>query len=147
MKCNWTKNEMNGVLGCFIMAMPFNMILILYVIPSKLWCDFRKVTDLYIYMYMYIYSIIFMTKKSLFFMSIKYVSVCLLILCTNRLNYWIITSEPGRNTFVSLKLEGQRGVRTCDIQLSNAPGPALYIDRVLHMLHIYSVIGSISQTE
>ena len=28
MKCNWTKSEMNGVLGCFIMAMPFNMIFI-----------------------------------------------------------------------------------------------------------------------
>ena len=55
-------------------------------------------------------------------------------------------SERGRNIFVSLKLEGQRRVRTCDIQLSNAPGPALYIDRVLHMLPIYSVIGSLSIT-
>ena len=48
--------------------------------------------------------------------------------------------------FVSLKLEGQRGVRTCDLQLSNAPGPALYMDRVLHMLPIYSVIGSLNIT-
>ena len=30
---------MNGVLGCFIMAMQFTMILILYVIPSELSCD------------------------------------------------------------------------------------------------------------
>ena len=48
MKCNWKKNEMNGVLGCFIMAMPFNMILILYVIPSRLWCYLGKLTMLYI---------------------------------------------------------------------------------------------------
>ena len=140
-KCNWTKNVMNGVLGCFIMAMPFKRILILYVIPSKLSCDFSKLTDLYVYMYMYIF---FYDKKKLFFMSRKYVSVCLLPLCTSRLNYWIITSEPRRNTFVSLKLEG---ARICDIQLSNAPGPALYIDRALHKLPIYSVIGSLSRTE
>ena len=40
------------------------------------------------------------------------------------------------NFFVSLKLEGQRGLRTCDLQLSNAPGPALYMYRVLHVLPI-----------
>ena len=38
---------MNGVLGCFIMAMPFTMILILYVIPSELSCDLSKLTILY----------------------------------------------------------------------------------------------------
>ena len=30
---------MNGFVVCFIMAMPFNMILFLYVISSKLSCD------------------------------------------------------------------------------------------------------------
>ena len=60
---------MYGVLGCFIMAMPFNMILILYVLPSKLSCDFSKLTDFYIYMYMYIYSIIFMTKNTLLYVN------------------------------------------------------------------------------
>ena len=35
---------MNGVLGWFINAVPFNMILILYVIPSKLLCDFFQCT-------------------------------------------------------------------------------------------------------
>ena len=40
---------------CFTMAMPFNMILILYVIRCKLSCDFRKLTILYI-MYIYILS-------------------------------------------------------------------------------------------
>ena len=38
---------MNGFLDCFIMAMPFNMILIMYVISSKLSCDFSKLTMLY----------------------------------------------------------------------------------------------------
>ena len=32
--------------------------------------------------------------------------------------YWIITSERGRNIFVSLKLEGQSGVQTRDLRLS-----------------------------
>ena len=47
------KNEMNGVLGCFIMAMTYNMILILYVIPSKLSRDFSKLTILYIGLYIF----------------------------------------------------------------------------------------------
>ena len=68
---------MNGVLGCFIMAMPFNMILILYVIPSKLSCDFSKLTDLYIYMYMYMYMYIyiFMTKET--FLYVNKICVCM----------------------------------------------------------------------
>ena len=33
---------------CFTMAMPFNVILILYVIPCELSCDFSKLTILYI---------------------------------------------------------------------------------------------------
>ena len=43
--------------------------------------------------------------------------------------YWIFTSEQGRNSFFSLKLEGQSGVRTRDLRLSKqaalttAPGP------------------------
>ena len=56
----------------FTMAMPFNMILILYVIPCKLSCDFSKLTILYIHIYMYIYSITFMTNKSV--MTFLYVN-------------------------------------------------------------------------
>ena len=74
-------------------------------------------------------------------MSINYLSVCLLLLCTNSLNYWTLRVS-GEETFLfCFKLEGHRGVRTCDFQLSNAPGPALYMYGVLHMLTIYSVIG------
>ena len=119
------------VFGLFYYGYPFHMILILDVIPSKLSCDFNKLTIFYIYLY--IYSIIFVTNKIFMtnkILSIKYLSVCLLPLCTNSLNYWILKSERGRNIFVSMKLEGQRGARTCDLQLSNAPGPALYIKKV-----------------
>ena len=48
--------------------------------------------------------------------------------------YWIFTSERGRNIFVSLKLEGQSGVRTSDLRLSKqaalttAPGSPPYRD-------------------
>ena len=38
---------------CFTMAMPFHMILILYVIPCKLSCDFSKLTILYIHVKLY----------------------------------------------------------------------------------------------
>ena len=38
---------------CFTMAMPFNMILILYVIPCKLSCDVRKLTILYIHVHIF----------------------------------------------------------------------------------------------
>ena len=40
----------------FIMAMPFNLILILYVLPCILSCDFRKITILY-YIYMYVHTL------------------------------------------------------------------------------------------
>ena len=53
------------------MARPFNMILILYVISSKLSCDFNKLTILYIYLY--IYFIIFMTNKTFLYVSKIYV--------------------------------------------------------------------------
>ena len=62
---------MNGFLGWFIMAMPFNMILILYVISSKLSCDSIKLTIFYIYLY--IYYIIFMTNKRFFYSNKIYV--------------------------------------------------------------------------
>ena len=65
------KHEMNGFLGCFIMAILFNMILILYVISSKLSCDFSKLTIFYIYLY--IYSIIFMTNKAFLYGNKVYV--------------------------------------------------------------------------
>ena len=61
---------------CFTIAMPFNMILMLYVIPCKLSCDFSKLIILYIYMY--IYSIIFMTNKSV--MTFLYVNKYLTLL-------------------------------------------------------------------
>ena len=73
-----------------------------------------------------------MTNKT--FLNVNKICVC------------IITSKRRRNIFAFLKLEGQRGARTSDLQLSNAPGPALYMDRVLHMLPIYSVIESQSIT-
>ena len=38
---------------CFTMAMPFNMILTLYVIPCKLSCDFSKLTILYIHVHIF----------------------------------------------------------------------------------------------
>ena len=56
------------------MAMPFNMILILYVIPCKLSCDFRKLTISYI-IYLYIYSIIIMKNKTLIY--VNEISVCM----------------------------------------------------------------------
>ena len=60
------------------MAMPFAIILVLYVIPCKLLCDFTKFTILYIYTFTYIHH--FMTNKSVSVMTflyvIKYLSVC-----------------------------------------------------------------------
>ena len=56
------------------MAVPFGMILILYVIPCNL-CEFSKLIILYIYMY---YSIIFMTNKSVMtFLYVNNISDCL----------------------------------------------------------------------
>ena len=52
------------------MTMPFPMILILDVIPSKLSCDFNKLTIFYINLY-----IIFMTNK--LFRYVNKISVCM----------------------------------------------------------------------
>ena len=58
------------------MAMPFTMILILYVMPCKLSCDFSKLTIMY--MYMYVKIIIFMTNKSMMtFLYVNKIYVCL----------------------------------------------------------------------
>ena len=57
------------------MAMPFNMILILDVIRSKLSCDFNKLTIFYIYLYLY--SVIFMTNKT--FLYVNKISVCMYV--------------------------------------------------------------------
>ena len=61
---------------CFIMAMPVNMILVVYVILCILSYDFNKLTMLYIH----VHISSSMTNKSglTFFLSIKYLSVCLL---------------------------------------------------------------------
>ena len=57
------------------MAMPVNMILVMYVILCILSYDFNKLTMLYIH----VQISISMTNKSglTFFLSIKYLSVCL----------------------------------------------------------------------
>ena len=57
------------------MAMPVNMILVMYVILCILSYDFNKITMLYIH----VHISISMTNKSglTFFLSIKYLSVCL----------------------------------------------------------------------
>ena len=59
----------------FLMAMPVNMILVMYVILCILSYDFNKLTMLYIH----VHISISMTNKSglTFFLSIKYLSVCL----------------------------------------------------------------------
>ena len=58
----------------FSMAMPFIMILILYVMPCKLSCDFSKLTILYIHAHIFI----FMTNKSVMtFLYVKKISVSL----------------------------------------------------------------------
>ena len=59
----------------FLMAMPGNMILVMYVILCILSYDFNKLTMLYIH----VHISISMTNKSglTFFLSIKYLSVCL----------------------------------------------------------------------
>ena len=58
----------------FLMAMPVNMILVMYVILCILSYDFNKLTMLYIH----VHTSISMTNKSglIFFLSIKYLSVC-----------------------------------------------------------------------
>ena len=61
------------------MAMPVNMILVVYDILCILSYDFNKLTMLYIH----VHISSSMTNKSglTFFLSIKYLSVCLVILC------------------------------------------------------------------
>ena len=58
------------------MAMPVNMILVMYVILCILSYDFNKLTILYIHVHI---SLISMTNKSglTSFLSIKYLSICL----------------------------------------------------------------------
>ena len=60
------------------MAMPVNMILVMYVILCILSYDFNKLTMLYIH----VHISISMTNKSrlTLFLSIKYLSVCLSVL-------------------------------------------------------------------
>ena len=60
------------------MAMPVNMILVMYVILCILSYDFNKLTMLYIHAHISIS----MTNKSglTFFLSIKYLSVCLSVI-------------------------------------------------------------------
>ena len=59
----------------FLMAMPVNMILVMYVILCILSYDFNKLTMLFIH----VHISSSMTNKSglTFFLSIKYLSVCL----------------------------------------------------------------------
>ena len=83
---------------CLIVAMPFIMILIMYVIPCNLSCDFSKLTVLYIYMYMY--SIIFMTNTSLkTFLYVNeisvFLSVCMSVCRT--FHYYTIQESSTKN--------------------------------------------------
>ena len=53
------------------MAMPFNMILFLYVISSKLSCDLSKLNIFYIYLYIYLYIFLYMT------IYVNKISICM----------------------------------------------------------------------
>ena len=68
-------NFILSIYPVFLMAMPVNMILVMYVILCILSYDFNKLTMLYIH----VHISISMTKKSglTFLLSIKYLSVCL----------------------------------------------------------------------
>ena len=68
-------NLILSIYPVFLMAMPVNMILVMYVILCILPYDFNKLTMLYIH----VHISISMTNKSglTFFLSIKYLSVCL----------------------------------------------------------------------
>ena len=70
-------NLILSIYPVFLMAMPVNMILVMYVILCILSYDFNKLTMLYIH----VHISISMTNKSglTFFLSIKYLSVCLYI--------------------------------------------------------------------
>ena len=69
-------NIILSIYPVFLMAMPVTMILVMYVILCILSYDFNKLTMLYIH----VHISISMTNKSglTFFLSIKYLSVCLL---------------------------------------------------------------------
>ena len=62
------------------MAMPINMIFVMYVILCILSYDFYKLTILYIHAHIFYISVISMTNKSVMtlLLSIKYLSVCLI---------------------------------------------------------------------
>ena len=66
---------------CFTIALPFNMILTLYVIPCKLSCDFSKFTILYIHVHLFYH---FMTIKSV--MTFLYVNKYLSYLSHEKVN-------------------------------------------------------------
>ena len=68
-------NLILSIYPVFLMAMPVSMILVMYVIQCILSYDFNKLTMLYIH----VHISISMTNKSglTFFLSIKYLSVCL----------------------------------------------------------------------
>ena len=71
-------NLILSIYPVFLMAMPVNMILVMYVILCILSYDFNKLTMLYIH----VHISISMTNKSglTFFLSIKYLSVCIHLL-------------------------------------------------------------------
>ena len=69
-------NFILSIYPVFLIAMPVNIILVMYVILCILSYDFNKLTMLYIHVHISLTSI---TNKSglTFFLSIKYLSVCL----------------------------------------------------------------------
>ena len=75
---------------CFTMAMPFNMILILYVIPCKLSCDFSKLNILYVHAHIFYH---FMTNKSL--MTFLYVNKYLLLSIIKPINICTMCPAAG----------------------------------------------------
>ena len=84
-------NLILSIYPVFLMTMPVNMILVMYVILCILSFDFNKLTMLYIH----VHISISMTNKSglTFFLSIKYLSVCLSS---------VFTWDMWRNEFVHI---------------------------------------------
>ena len=102
-------NFILNIYPVFLMAMPVNMILVMYVILCILSYDFNKLTMLYIH----VHISICMTNKSglTFFLSIKYPSVCLsvvhLLRCHSnsqfkRLNYATLVCMDMLTDYVGL---------------------------------------------
>ena len=82
---------------CIDMAMPFNMILILCVIPCKLSCDFSKITILYIYIHIFYH---FETNKSIMtFLCVNKISVCLSVMSLSRSHPTTIMSNSDIHIF------------------------------------------------